>query len=177
MKLIYLLIPLLILSARPAEAHIGKGKIADPVAEIEYRMLLDFQPKKNDIRNKLGMVLYRMKKLEEAKKQFNTVLKNDPANFNATDALGLIMLKQQNAPAAATQFKKAKALNPADPLVYYHLGQAYMMLKELDKAQKALQTAIQKASLPNQPSAVTAALPAIKKALKDINLNQPAIKR
>ncbi|MFW8600201.1 tetratricopeptide repeat protein [Desulfobacterota bacterium M19] len=168
MKLIYLLIPLLILSAWPAQAHIGKGKLADPVAEIEYRMLLDFQPKKNDIRNKLGMVLYRMNKLKEAKKQFNTVLKNDPANFNATDALGLIMLKQQNTRAAAAQFKKAKALNPADPLVYYHLGQAYIMLKKIDEARNALQTAAQKASLPNQPAAVTAALPAIKKALKDI---------
>ncbi len=176
MKLIYLLLPLLILSTRPAQAHIGKGKIADPVAEIEYRMLLDFQPKKNDIRNKLGMVLYRMKKLQEAKKQFNTVLQNDPANFNATDALGLVMLKQQNAQAAAAQFKKAKALNPADPLVYYHLGRAYMMLKELDKARKALQTAVRKASLPNQPSAVTATLPAIKKALQKIN-HQPDTKQ
>ncbi len=170
MKLIYLLIPFLILNAGQAKAHISKGKIADPVAEIEYRMLLDFQPEKNDIRNKLGMVLYRMKKLKEAEKQFNTVLKNDPVNFNATDALGLIMLKQQNGTAAAAQFKKAIALKPSDPLVYYHLGQAYMILKEPGRARKAMRTALTKAAATTPPPAVTAILPTIRKTLNDINI-------
>jgi tetratricopeptide (TPR) repeat protein len=134
---------------RPAAAHISQD-MPDAVAEMEYRILLDFQPEKNDIRNKLGMALFRMKKIAKAEKEFKIVLANDPKNFNAIDAMGLVMLNRGQLQEALAHFNTAKAINPADILVYYHLGLAYVQLKKLSLAKDALQTSLENSAVPGQ---------------------------
>ena len=130
----------------PAWAHIEKGKMPDPLAVVEYRILLDFQPEKTDIRNNLGMALYRLNKLDKAEKEFNTVLSQDPKNFNATDALGLVYQKRGDLQRAEVQFKKAKALNPDDILVYYHLGTVCAATGRAAEARSYFTTALDRAA-------------------------------
>ena len=136
----------LVQGVNPARAHIEKGKMPDPLAVMEYRILLDLQPEKNDIRNNLGMVLYRMNKLDEAEKEFNTVLSNDPHNFNAVDALGLVYQKRGDLQRAESQFKKARSMNPNDIMVYYHLGTVCAATGRPDAARSYFNTALDRAA-------------------------------
>jgi len=108
----------------PAAAHIEKGAMPDSVAAMEYRILLEFEPDNLEIRNQLGMVLYRREKLDAAAEEFNYVLKRAPENFDAIDGLGLVYMKRTKYQLAIDLFKKAITLNPDDILVYLHLGQA-----------------------------------------------------
>jgi len=123
-------------------AHIESDSMPDSVAEMEYRILLEFKP--NDIKtiNKFGMVLYRLNKLAEATAEFNKVLKIDPKNFNATDAMGLIKTKQKEYDEAIKFHKAAIALKKDDILVYYHLGTALEKKGLWQEALEAYQTAL-----------------------------------
>lgn len=118
-------------------AHIEKGAMPDSVAEMEYRILLEFEPENLEVRNQLGMVLYRRGKLDAAAEEFNFVLAKAPDNFDATDALGLINMQRGNYQLAIILFKKAIAINPDDMLVYYHLGQALELQGDIAAAAAA----------------------------------------
>lgn len=133
---------LLLLSIAPVSAHIEKGSMPDSVAEMEYRILLEFEPDNLEIRNQLGMVLLRLEKLDEAEKEFHYVLKKAPENFDALDALGLVNAKRHNYQLAIDLFKKAIGINPDDMLFYYHLGQAMEQLHDTAGAAEAYRTGL-----------------------------------
>lgn len=135
---------LLVWSIAPAAAHIEKGSMPDSVAEMEYRILLEFEPDNLEVRNQLGMVFYRLGRLAEAEDEFNLVLKKSPDNFDALDALGLINAKRANFQLAINLYKKAIAVNPDDMLVYYHLGQALEQLGDISGAAAAYRTGLSK---------------------------------
>jgi len=136
----------------------------DAVAEMEYQILLDFQPEKIDVRNKLAMVLYRKKKFKEAEAEMRTVLAADPANFNALDGLGLVMSQTDRVKEAAPQFLEAIKANPQDVMVHYHLGQAYVALGDFVAAGKAFSQALELASQPAATATPASDLDAIRKA-------------
>lgn len=129
------LLGLLLFFCGPADAHIEKGYMPDAIADMEYRILLEFQPDDTVTRNKLGMVLYRLERLDEAEGEFGQVLKIDPDNFNAMDALGLVRARQGKAEQAIKLFRAAIAIKADDSLVYYHLGQS---LEQSNRAVEAL---------------------------------------
>ncbi len=133
---------LLLCCISPAAAHIEKGAMPDSVAEMEYRILLEFEPNNLEVRNQLGMVLYRQEKLHDAEKEFLHVLEKAPENYDALDALGLINLQRTNYHLALDLFKKAIAINPDDILVYYHLGQALEKLGDIAGAAEAYRTGL-----------------------------------
>ena len=150
-----------------AWAHVTEV-MPDAVAEMEYQILLDFQPEKVDVRNKLAMVLYRKKKFKEAEAELRIVLAAEPNNFNALDSLGLVMSQTERLKEAVPQFLLAIKANPQDVFVHYHLGQAYAGLGEMAAAGKSFSEAL---ALANQPAAIatpTADLDAIRKALAQI---------
>jgi len=142
LRTIFFSVFLLLCSTDQSAAHIEKGSMPDSVAEMEYRILLEFEPDNLEIRNQLGMVLYRLGKLAEAEEEFHFVLKQAPENFDAFDALGLVNFKRTNYQIAVALFKKAIAINPADMLVYYHLGQALEQLDQVAEAAAAYRTGI-----------------------------------
>jgi Flp pilus assembly protein TadD len=115
---------LLLCCFRPAAAHIEKGAMPDSVAEMEYRILLEFEPENVEVRNQLGMVLYRLGKLDEAEIEFYYVLEKMAENSDAIVALGLINMQRANFQLAIDLFKKAITINPDDLFAYFHLGQA-----------------------------------------------------
>ena len=119
-----------------AFAHPDSGFLPDAIAETEYRIVIDLDPKDIETRIKLGIVLNRKNKLKEAHKQFEAVLELKPDNFDAHDCIGLVMLKQGNYNGAIKWFKKAIAINAGDSMVYYHLGQTYKALGDPAKAIK-----------------------------------------
>jgi tetratricopeptide (TPR) repeat protein len=127
----------LLFSIITASAHIEQGNMPDSVAEMEYRILLEFEPDNLEVRNMLGMVLYRSGKFEEAETEFHYVLKRAPENIDAIDALGLVNVKHKNYQFAIDLFKKAIAINPDDMLVYYHLGQALELQGDITGAAEA----------------------------------------
>jgi tetratricopeptide (TPR) repeat protein len=50
----------------------------DAIAEMEYRILLEYQPDNTEARNELAMVLYRLDKLDEAFGELQRVVELNP---------------------------------------------------------------------------------------------------
>ncbi|NTW87870.1 MAG: tetratricopeptide repeat protein [Desulfobulbaceae bacterium] len=112
----------LLLPAVPAFSHIEKGTMPDSIAEMEYRILLEFKPEDNVTRSLLGMSLFRQNKLPEAEKEFRLILKSDPKNFDALDGLGLTLFKKKKYEEALQFLQLAIAVRPSDIMVHLHLG-------------------------------------------------------
>jgi tetratricopeptide (TPR) repeat protein len=140
MKILILVVMLLI----PASgfAHPESGFLPDAIAEMEYKIVLDINPKDIDTRNKLGIVLYRKNKLNEAEKEFSKVLAASPKDFDAHDGMGLVKNKQKKYEEAITWFKKAIAISDEDTMVHYHLGLTYELLGNFIDAEKAYKKAL-----------------------------------
>lgn len=145
--------------------HVTDANMPDAVAETEYQILLEFQPEKTDIRNKLAMVLIRKKKFKEAEAELRTVLAAEPANFNALDGLGLLMSQTGRLPEAVQQFQAAIKANPQDVMTHYHLGQAQAALGDPAAARQAFSQALELANQPSATPTPVADLEAIRQAL------------
>lgn len=131
---------LLLLPAMSAMAHVEKGSMPDHVAEVEYRILLEFKPEDNATRSLLGMALLRQNKLPEAEKEFRTILKAEPKNFDALDSLGLILIKQKRYTEALQHLNTAIAARPNDIMVHLHLGLALGRNGQIEAATTTLAT-------------------------------------
>ena len=141
----------------------------DSVAEMEYRILLEFEPDNLEVRNLLGMVLYRSGKFEEAETEFHYVLKRAPENLDAIDALGLVNVKRKNYQFAIDLFKKAIAINPDDMLVYYHLGQALELQGDITGAAEAYKAGLAREGSGPHKQSNDEQRHTLLNALKDIN--------
>ena len=126
----------------------------DSVAEIEYRILLEFKPGNLEVRNKLGMILYRSEKFDKAANEFNYVLKKDPENSDALTALGRVNIKLSNYQQAIGLLQKALTIKPDDMHIYYYLGQTMEMQGDLSSAEEAYKTGLSREFPPRseQPS-------------------------
>lgn len=136
-----LLFLLLLGWAVDGQAHIEKGTMPDSVAEMEYRILLDFEPDNQEIRNRLGMVLVRKNQFAEAEQLFKQVLAGEPANYDAMEGLGQLYLKTEAYPAAIEWLTKAIALDPHSGSLFTLLGRTYMKTGALAEAAKAFANA------------------------------------
>lgn len=124
-------------AGNPARAHISADKMPDSVAEVEYSIYLEFKPEDLLIRNKLGMVYYRMGKMSEAAREFFRILKAEPENFDALDGMGLVKAAQGDYEEAVRLHREAAALNPGDMMIHYHLGVALEKTGRLQEAAEA----------------------------------------
>lgn len=131
------------LSTGNAQAHVSADSMPDAVAEVEYSIYLEFKPNDLDIRNKLGMVFYRMDKLSEASREFSLILKKEPDNYDALDGMGLVKAAQQQYDEAIHLHRRAITLNPKDMMIYYHLGSALEKKEMLPEAAVAYRTALE----------------------------------
>lgn len=138
----FLLILLWMVSSTTALAHVSADSMPDSVAEVEYSIYLEFKPNDLTVRNKLGMVFYRMKKLPEAEREFATILKKQPENYDALDGMGLVRAAQGKYDEAIQLHRKSIALNPKDMMMYYHLGSALEKKNQIKEAAEAYNTAL-----------------------------------
>lgn len=130
-----LLLTTLVFSTVPAQAHV-EGHMPDSVAEMEYRILLEFRPNKFETRIKLAFVLMNQDKLEEAEKEFNRSLAASPRNFQAHLGLSQLRLKQHRTTEALEMIKKAVEIEPDNPAVYLNYG---LILEDDNRPQEARQ--------------------------------------
>ncbi len=113
-----------LLQADAGSAHISADAMPDSVAEVEYSIYLEFKPNDLKVRNKLGMVYYRLDRIEEADREFSRILKKEPDNYDALDGMGLVKSARKQYDEAIGLHRKALALNPEDMMIYFHLGSA-----------------------------------------------------
>jgi len=142
--LIYILFLLLGIHTpgKNALAHVSADSMPDSVAEVEYRIYLEFKPDDRVILNKLGMVYYRLNKLPDAVREFSRVLKLDPENADALDGMGLVKAAQQDYDAAIRYHQQAIAINADDMMAYYHLGVALEKKEMYTEAAAAYQDSL-----------------------------------
>jgi tetratricopeptide (TPR) repeat protein len=142
----FFVIVLIIFSVFPCNtsfAHISADNMPDAVAEMEYRIFLEFKPDDTQVRNKLGMVYFRRKKLAEAQGEFTRILKQDPDNFDALDGMGLVRAAREEYDAAVRYYRQALAVNAEDMMALYHLGAALEKKGDLKEAAEAYRTALE----------------------------------
>ncbi len=119
---LFLLLPVI------AFSHPESDHMPDSVAETEYGIAIDLNPRDIKARNELGHLFYRNNRLDEAIEQFEAVLKIDNDNVTAQKGMGLILMKQKKYEAAEKRFRKA-LVSGEDPSV----------IKELHKLEQLLQ--------------------------------------
>lgn len=141
-------------SINPATAHVEEDNMPDPVAEIEYRILLEFEPDNLEVRIKLGMVLFRSEKYEEAAIEFNYVLNKNPENVEGLIGLARANIKALNYQQAITLLQKALPLNPDDMHIYYYLGQTMEMRDNLSEAEKIYKNGLSQKIPPQNKHAI-----------------------
>jgi len=107
-----------------AYAHPETGEAPDGVAETEYRIALEMNPKDTRTRIKLGMILYRKNKLKDAERELSIALKKVPGDFDANYTMGLVRLKEKKYRESIAWFQQASRINSEDSIAYYGLGQA-----------------------------------------------------
>jgi len=123
-------------------AHPETGFLPDAIAETQYKMVIEINPRDIATRNKLGIVLYRKNRLKEAESQFLEVLKQAPRDFDAHDGMGLVRMKQRDFPAALPWIQKAISLSDTDTMVRYNLGLIFEMTGRLGEALQAYRQAL-----------------------------------
>jgi tetratricopeptide (TPR) repeat protein len=94
------------------------------MAVMEYRILLEFKPNDLTTRLKMAAALDALGRYDEAEKELERVLAAAPGDFNATDMLGFVRVKQGRVKEGLTLLGRAAAANPDDVMVFYHLGLA-----------------------------------------------------
>jgi len=140
--IVLFILVVLLAPVNPVMAHVEKGYMPDSVAEMEFRILLEFKPEDSNTRSLLGMALIRQNKLSEAENEFRLLLKTAPDNFDALDSLGLVLLKQKRLPEAIKYLKEALKLRPDDVMVHLHLGQSLSNTGQSESARTTLSNGI-----------------------------------
>jgi tetratricopeptide (TPR) repeat protein len=157
-------------SISPAGAHVEEGNMPDSVAEMEYRILLEFEPDNHDARLRLGMILFRSEKYDEAADEFNYILDKDPENSEALISLARVKIKLHDYQHAISLLQKAMSLAPDDMHTYYYLGQALEMQGSASKAASVYQRGLDRKISPENRHAAEEKLLLIE-AMK--NLQKP----
>jgi tetratricopeptide (TPR) repeat protein len=95
---------------RIAEAFQNSG---NPQRSLRwYQRAVELAPFNLDFRNKLGSVYISLSKINEAKKEFEFMLKENPKAISAYTNLGYLELAQNNVKRAADLYNKGMQLNP-----------------------------------------------------------------
>ena len=122
-------------------AYMGKGLLKE--AESYFEKALKLNPDYSEARNNLGVVLYQMRRYDEAIREFERVLSDvlyktpQQAYLN----LGLVYFAKGEMRRALFYFKKAISIDPNFALAYANLGFTYFELKSYDEAEENLEQA------------------------------------
>lgn len=109
-------------------------------AEI-YLKVLDREPNKPTVREKLTDLYLRSGQRENAAEQLKKLARENPTNPQAWYVLGSLSVDRKDFTNAVSSFEKALLLNPNFEPVYYDLAAAQLALDHSDEALKLLQRA------------------------------------
>ena len=130
----------LLLAASPARAHVEQD-MPPAMAVMEYRILLEFKPDDMLTRLKMAAALDALGRLGEAEAELKRVLAAAPGDFNATDLLGFIRVRQGRVKEGLALLEKAAGMRPGDVMVFYHLGLARIAAGDRKGGMAALEKA------------------------------------
>jgi tetratricopeptide (TPR) repeat protein len=119
---------------------VGKGKFQE--AANYFQEALSIYPEYLAARNDLGAQYLKLKQLDEAQKNFEIVLTNDPKNFNATFNMGLVQVERHNYTEAIALLNQAIAIDSTRPVARLWIGIAKLELGDLEVAEGELTRAL-----------------------------------
>src|SRR5664279_5432331 len=130
----------------PVDGYVGRGYDAlrnekYELAVAEFRKALKLDPKLTlRARFPMGVALFEMKKLEEARTEFMSVRREIKDYANATYYLGRIEMEEQHYESAVKYLNDVVSAPPFPDTAYY-LGFAYFKQGDLASAEKWLKEA------------------------------------
>lgn len=104
-------------------------------ALLNFMEVLKHQPKRYDIRYKVGVIFFLTGQWEIAKRQFAVVLMQAPQMLQAHEALGMVHLEQKKYPLAIEEFQLVLHQDPKRTKARHLLGIAYL---EAGRTQRAI---------------------------------------
>ncbi len=107
-----------------------------------FRAAIALRPESAAAHNKLGWMLYQMKRLDEAIREYQTVLTLDPKNPVAHNDLGLALSAKNQLNEAIHEFHTAIALDPNWAIAHGNLGNALREKNQPDEAIREYRAAI-----------------------------------
>ena len=114
---------------------LGKGRSL--AAANEYQRALQVSPHSPIILNKLGGVLLRLNRFDEALTPLKRALEVDPDNANTYVQLGRVYLATKNFREGRVVLEEAVQINPFNPMIYRMLAEIHMALGDTEKAKLA----------------------------------------
>lgn len=106
-----------------------------PEAEADFRAALALQPDHPQVLNYLGYSLVeRGEKLDEALQMIQTAAAARPDNGAIVDSLGWVLFRLGQYQDAVDYLEQAAALEPVDPVINDHLGDAYWAVGRIVEA-------------------------------------------
>jgi tetratricopeptide (TPR) repeat protein len=162
-----LLLTTLVFGLRPVCAHV-EGHMPDSVAEMEYRILLEFKPDEYDIRVKLATALMNQNKLAEAEQEFNRVLAAVPRHVQAQLGLSRLGLKQNKTAEALRIIKKVVEIAPDKPEVYLCYGAILAAANRFPEARAMYEKGLAKLAADSDDHENRAKRELLEKALREL---------
>jgi len=96
---------------KEGQRRLRKGMTAQATVPLEKAKRLE--PDKASIREALGIAYFRLRRWQEAEKEFRAVLEISPTDHYAHYALGRALEKQGRASEANGHYKLASSMEPA----------------------------------------------------------------
>ncbi len=115
---------------------------AENLARVEYyRQAIRKQPSAPELHFQLGMQLWDLGRLAEARSALRTELRLNPANQRCRVVLGMIEVQQNEFRTAISHLGSALHADPGLTQAYYPLGQAWFHSGDFEKALEFLEKA------------------------------------
>lgn len=119
---------------------VNKGNFQQ--AATHFSEALAIYPEYLAARNDLGAQFLKLKRIDDAEKQFEMVLRDDPKNFNAKFNMGLVHVERRQYPEALSLFNQAVAIDSSRPVARLWIGIAKLELGDLESAEAELTRAL-----------------------------------
>lgn len=107
----------------------------------EYVQVIDINKKDYISYYKISFLLNDLGKKDEAVQMLESLLKNKPQYFEATQLLGDILCEQEKYKQAANIYHEALKYNPNSYEIYYNMGIVYTMLNDFKNAKECYEKA------------------------------------
>jgi outer membrane protein len=113
-----------------------KAALQGEKARHYYQMILNEQPDRLDLRNKIAMTYISSQNPMQGITLLRQILEDDPDNETAIYNLGTLAIQSGQFDRARDHFIKLVELNPNNLQAQFYLGLSYFQLNEKDKARK-----------------------------------------
>lgn len=127
---------------RLAQLYIQKNLFEKALAE-----LIEFDREESDdysVKVKIGLILFELKRFQEARDRFSQILKEQPESDNVRFYLGAVLEEIREFDRAAVEFKKVSSDSTAYKDAMLHVGYIYRKQGKIDEALKFTQALLKK---------------------------------